>query len=245
MSTFSSANDLITLALQMVGVFSPSESADGTTANNALKLFNYLIGSFNSNGLMIPYFRKYNFQIDAGKDTYTFSTILDPTQVDIAQPRIIDLRYVNLIQNNVSFTVRVADRTYLYDQTRVITNQTMPTFVVMEQGISLTTLIFYPVPGTVYQCEMFGKAMLENVDLFDDIGSLPANYYLFLTYALARMFDDIYAKHRWSEKQEADYNRMLREIQMSNDIDVSVIPSGVMSNSFYNNYYWPYIWPVS
>jgi hypothetical protein len=242
---FTSAIDLIQTALQLVGVFSPSEAADATTSNNCLKLFNFLLGSFNSNGIMIPYFTKYNFTVNEGKSEYTFSTLLPISEVDVPQSRIIDLRYVNLIQNNVSFPVRVVDRTYLYDQTRVITNQTIPTFVIMEQEIMLTKLIFYPVPGSIYECEMFGKAMLENVNQSDNLSSLPPNYYLFLVYALARMFDDIYGKKKWSEKQEADYSRMLREVQMSNDIDVSVMPTAVMSTSYYNNYYWPYVWPVS
>ncbi|HWI50078.1 MAG TPA: hypothetical protein VNU45_17855 [Rummeliibacillus sp.] len=239
----SSAGDLISQALQMVGVFSPSQPIDGPTAMNNLKLFNFLLNSFNSTGQYIPYFKEITFTLTPGKDTYTFSTIIDPNQVDVVAPRIIDLRYCNLIYQNISFPVQVKDRSTVYDLTRVLTNQTQPVYVVVEQDILLTKLLFYPSPVQAYECHLKAKLMLENVNYNDDITSLPGNYNLYLIYSLARMFDDIYAKNRWSQKQEADYQAMKKEITTSNDIDISVIPNAALSTGYYDYSYWPYYWP--
>ncbi len=225
------ANDIILRAFYLIGEVSPNEVPTAAQAAEGLYSFNDLLDSFSAVGVMIPFIKKLNFTMTVGKDEYTISNIAGQN-ADIDFERIVELDYVNIIRENISYPCRVIKRSELLNNTRLVNLKTRPGFVILIRSDLDSTLKFYPVPAFPYEVNVRAKFMLDHVELFDRLDEVPPYYYRFMRYALARELLNIYPSANWSPQAEKDYEIMLKNVTAAADIDMAIFPDNILMSPF-------------
>lgn len=232
--TLRTANDIIVKSFYLIGEISPDELPSGSQVTEALYYLNDLFDHFSSLGIFIPFVKDLTFNLQAGKDKYTISNV-DPA--DIVAERIVELDYVNVVRDNISYPVRIVRRSDVFNNTRLVNLTTRPGTVILERDNQVTTLQFYPVPDFTYECNVRAKFMLDHLELFDDIEEIPPYYFRFLRYALGRELLNVYPSANWSDRAEAEYQAMYRNITAANDLDMSIFPSNILMSKYGGSIY--------
>ena len=224
------ANDLIVRAFYLLGEFSPDAIPSGQDVQDGLYYLNDILDYFSSQGLLIPYIKNVEFTMEVGKGEYTFSNVI--TNPDVNSERIVELDYVNIIRDQISYPVRIISRAELFNNARLTDLQSKPGYVILIREELQSKLKFYPVPAFPYECVVRAKYMLDHLELYDQLDEIPPYYYRFLRYALARELKDIYPSSNWSAQQEQMYQEMLRDIKANNDITMTIYPDNILMNNY-------------
>jgi len=219
MSENITVNDLIIRSFATIGIYSPHKILGGQDELTALYHLNELLDYYEHNGLYLPFYSEISFALTVGQNEYVISKALT---ADVDHNPIVELDYVNLIVNNVSYPVRILS----YDQVdlNVINTETQsrPDRVVLQRGVETSKVIFYTKPDVTYDCLIKAKTYLSNVALFDPMSEVPGYYHRFLRYALARELQDIYKSANWTPDQEQKYQTMLKEIKGAADFPLAI-----------------------
>lgn len=227
--TSRTTNDIIVKAFYLIGEFSPDELPSDSQITEGLYYLNDLFDHFASLGIFIPFIKELTFNLQSGKDEYTISNII-PADVDFE--RIVELDYVNIIRERISYPVRVIKRSDIFNNTRLVDIKTRPGYVIFIRDDLFTKLKFYPVPEFPYECHVRAKFMLDHLELFDNLDEVPPYYFRFLRYALARELKDVYPSGNWSAQAENEYQVMLKNVTAATDIDMAIWPDNILMGSF-------------
>jgi hypothetical protein len=229
------SNFIIINAYQTIGEVSEDETPTASMINTGFKLLSLLLDSFASESIMIPFYKKLNFDLTAGKSEYT---VAPSGPIDITANKIIELGHVNLLQNDISYPVRVTQPHDTRDVTRYTKSRGLPDYATLFNNEFYSTIEFYRVPDFNYGCEILAKFMLDNIELFDVLDEVPSRYHLFLIYALARILSGRFQSGGWTPQQENLYETELKKIKASSKINVSIYPDYILmrnSNLQYSN----------
>lgn len=234
--TSRTANDIIVKAFYLIGL-SPDEIPEGGPVQEALYYLNDLLDYFSSLGILIPFIKEISFPLVTGKDKYTVSNVIP---ADVNEERIVELDFVNLIRDSISYPVRPVKRGDIFNVSRNINTKTLPDRVLLIRDNQQSTLQFYPVPSFDYECIVRGKFMLDHLELYDTIEELPPYMFRFLRYAIGREMLGVIKSASWSERQESDYQLMFKNITATSDINMdirSVGPLGKNNLDYYTSYW--------
>lgn len=219
MSVDITVNDLIISAFSTIGIYSPYKVLGGDDTLTGLYHLNELLDYFQSSGIYIPFFSEIFFNMTVGKGEYIIS---NNVSADITHNPIIELSYVNIFYNDVSYPVSIVSYDQLDDNVRNTQINARPNQVILQKGIDTSKVIFWPLPDLVYDCRLRGKAYFSDVQLQDHMSEVPGYYHIFLRYALARQLIGIYKSNNWSADQEKEYQQMLSKIETSADFSLSI-----------------------
>lgn len=225
------ANDIIVRAYYLIGELSPDEIPSGSQITEGLYYLNDLLDHFSSLGILIPFIRNLTFDMTVGKDKYTISNVPGQTS-DITFNRIVELDYVNVIREKISYPVRVIKRSDLFDNTRLLTIQTRPGYVLLLRDDLETTLQFYPVPEFAYEANIRAKFMLDHLELFVGLEQVPPYCNRFLRYALARELTAVFPSSNWTQTNEESYQTMLSNLTAATDLDMAIFTDNILIDSF-------------
>jgi len=223
------ANDIIVKAFYLIGEFSPDETPSGSQITEGLYYLNDLFDHFSSLGIFIPFIRELVFNMVDGQDEYTISNVIP---ADIEAERIVELDYVNIIRDSISYPVRIVKRSDVLNNTRLFDLKSRPGYVMLMKDDLLTKLKFYPVPSFQYECHVRAKFMLDHVELYDNLDEVPPYYFRFLRYALARELKDVYPSANWSPTAEAAYQEMKENLKVANDVDMAIWTDNILMNKY-------------
>lgn len=223
------ANDIIVKAFYLIGEFSPDETPSGSQITEGLYYFNDLFDHFSSLGIYIPFIKELTFNLQSGKDEYTISNAIP---ADVTAERIVELDYVNIIREKISYPVRIVKRSDVFNETRLFDLESRPGYVILMRDDLFSKLKFYPVPSFPYECHVRAKFMLDHVELFDNLEEIPPYYFRFLRYALARELKDVYPSANWSATAESAYQEMRKNLTAANDIDMSIWTDNILINRY-------------
>ena len=223
-------NDIIVQAFLLIGELAPDALPTDTQVKNALYYLNDMFDNFSTLGVYIPFINQLQFTMTAGKDIYSISNVI--TNPDVTGERIVELDFVNLIRNNLSYYCRPIKRAELFYNSRLTNLQSRPGYVVLERRNLQSNLQFYPIPDFPYEVVVRGKFMLDHLELFDQLDEIPPHYFRFLRYALGRELVAVYPSANWTERLEKDYDEMFKNIKAAPDINMTIKQDGLLVRNY-------------
>lgn len=232
-----SVNDIINNALYLIAAISPDRIPPDSMVSRGLYLLNDMLDSFSSLGVYIPFIKTIDVQLVPNQGTYSISNVVP---ADFNFNRIVELDFVTVTIQQISYPVNIVDRAVILNQVRFSQGQTRPGAVFMDNLDLQTNLTFYPKPDQQYQCQIRAKFMLDRLSMFQVITEVPPKYYKFLRYALGRELRSYYPSSSWDEIKENEYQMMLKQIKASPEINVLINPDGLLMCPYqyvYNSIY--------
>jgi hypothetical protein len=223
-------NDVIIQSMRLIGELTPNEIPSADQLNQGLYCLNDLLDSLSTAGIYIPFVRELSFNLIPNQSDYTVSTAIANPDVEFEQ--IVEVDLCNIIYLTTSYPLRVISLPERY-LSMTQTNLTVrPQTVTLIRSNLYSLLRFYPIPDKQYECQIRGKFMLDELELFDNLEEVPRSYYSFLRYALAREFLNIYPSANWSAQAEDKYKSMYQTMLPANDIDVAIRPDGLLMTRY-------------
>lgn len=221
--------DIILLAYRQTSIISPTEIPSAVQMSDGFNLLNDLISLFNASELYIPYQSIINFDMVAGNNKYIFSNETQPVgpnlPVPIVSNPIIELDFVNLTFGNVIYPVRIISKAEFYNNIRVVGLPGIPVFCFLspQPTMGTSTIVeFYPFPVRTFDVQMKCKVALNYLTRFTNVTNLPAFYFRFLRYALARELMSFYPSANWSATDEKEFLDMKEKMTAANEWNLAV-----------------------
>lgn len=230
-------NDIINNAYYLLGEISPDVIPSASQVNTGLYVLNDMLDSFSSLGVYIPFIKTINVQLTPGQGTYVVSNIVP---ADFNFNRIVELDFVTVTIQQISYPVQVVDRAVILNQVRFSQGQTRPGAVFIDNYDLQSNLTFYPKPDIAYLCEIRAKFMFDRLSLYEVINEVPPKFYKFLRYALARELRSYFPSSSWDDIKESEYQMMLKNIKASPEINMLINPDGLLMVPYqyvYNSIY--------
>lgn len=159
--------ELITRSLYLSGIVARGYSTPtGQQLNDGLFLLNDLLSFQTVDMKLIPYFKKYEFDMEIGEGTYFV-------------PSLVNLETMTYIySNNVRYSMIEQSREEFFGTPRTENIQSLPGYYHMEKAKGGANVYVYYLPDQAYPATIWGRFGL---DLLPDV---PASYEvdLLLTY---------------------------------------------------------------
>lgn len=232
-----SVNDIINNAFYLLGEVTPDVIPSASMVKTGLYILNDMLDSFSSLGVYIPFIKTINVTLVPNQGTYIISNIVP---ADFNYNRIIELDFVTVSVQQVSYPVNVVDRAIILNQVRFSQGQTRPGAVYMDKQDLQTNLTFYPKPDQAYECEIRAKFMFDRLSEFQVITEVPPHFYKFLRYSLARELRAYYPSASWNDITESEYQMMLKNVKAAPEINILINPDGLLMTPYqytYNSIY--------
>lgn len=231
------ADDLIKKAFIKLGISFQTPLTSGQSTDG-LDAFNLCLDQFASNPSLISYYSILSFPLVIGQESYTISTdtTLSP---DVNHARIVEPKYVILVDsNNLQSQVDITTDFPAYENNRNLNSQGQPRGVYFQNEPQLTNMIFYQKPEQAYTCKVKAKFVLEHVDKYSDITTLPPKQDQFFIYHIGRHLSTDYSGANWTAEHENIYNDLRKAIVSTSDMNLKA-KTGVslLGNGGYCNIY--------
>ncbi len=231
------SNELIINSLYLIGELGVGETPDAFMLSSGLELINELLDKFSSDSIYIPYLKTLDFTMVAGQPSYSISNMIP---ADIDANRIVDLSMANYTVpsagQGIIYPLQIINKAQYYGVTRLLPLNTRPGFIFLDKQELETIVTLYPAPDQPYPCQLQVKLMLNQIIANEDLGELPPFYYGFMKYCLARKFLSYYPSGNWPPTSEEEYQDYYSIIKNSNETDVTVRPSAILSRP--EPFYW-------
>lgn len=168
------AIQLITRAWYTSGIVARQlQTVSGDQGSDGLWLLNELLDFKAADLSLIPYWRRYSFNMVQGQEDYFIPNLY---QVETSTFNIGVVRFPMSNQN----------RTRYFGAGRVDNIQSLPFTWHLERGTGGSTIRFYFLPADNYLCQLTGKFALTDVSLTTDLSSVYDGFYIaYLRHALA------------------------------------------------------------
>ncbi len=233
-------NELIINSLYLVGELGVGEPVDNFMLSTGLDIINELLAQFAEDSIYIPYLTELAFNFVAQQATYSISDIIPANQVDVVSNRIVDLSYANYTVpsagQGIIYPLQIINKAQYYGVTRLLPLNTRPGFIFLNKQALESFITVYPAPDQPYPCLLGVKSMIDSLSANQNLSELPPFYYGFLKYAVAREFRSYYPSANWNETAEEKYQDYFSSIKNSNETDVTIRPSAVLSRP--EPFYW-------
>lgn len=239
------ASDIITNAFYLIGLITPDRVPSDSLAARGLYALNNILDSFSGTALEIPFIQELTFNMQTGKDVYSFSNVVP---ADVVSERISSLEYVRVVypggaspgaMDNVIDSVKTIDLSILYNSRRYSGIASRPCLVALDRQAQVSNLVFYPKPDLAYQILLRAKFMLSNLEAQQVISNLPPWYYRFLEYSVARELANYYPAVQWTDKLEKQYEEQCEMIRRSTTMNMTLQPDGILQSRG-TNFAYPY-----
>lgn len=230
--TTRTVNDLILAAFYLIGEFDEEDTIPGTDFERAFDILNLIIDQYSSSASYIPITYELEFNLVQGQQDYIFSNVAGVT-ADVTSNRIASLQYCNIVQQDLWWPVKIITRSPLYNNYYNLNQQFRPTYVLVVTDVEKTKLKFFPAPNQTYECLIQAKFYLDKFEKFQPIRNVPLSFQKFFIHALGRELLQYYPSGNWAPTAEDEYQRMLKDMLNTNDIDLSVQPSSILRSRAY------------
>jgi len=217
-------NDIIDRAYRIIGVRSKDQALSGDDVGQGLYILNQMLDHYSADSQLIAYYDVIEFPLVVGQESYTIS---DQLVADVTNKRLVYLKYVNLIDNQYRYPVRVENDTMFYRFTRDETVTRRPSIVFLQQEIGQSRITFIEAPDKTYTCVVKGKFILAHLELSTIITQVPIAYHRYLEYALANELRASRSGAEWSDISERNFQDAITNLTTSNDIDIEIEPDNL------------------
>ncbi len=230
-------NDLIINSLYLLGELGVGETPDSFMLSSGLEIINELLSKFTSDSIYIPYLTELEFNMVSGQATYSIS---DVVPADVNSNLIVDLSFANYsvpsAGQSIIYPLQIINKAQFFGVTRLKPLQTRPGFIYLDKQPLESFITFYPAPDQPYPCKLGVKLMPNSISANQSLAQLPPVYYGFLKYCMARKFRSYYPSGNWNETAEEEYQDYYNIIKNSNETDITIRPSAILSRA--EPFYW-------
>lgn len=233
------ADDILKYAYNKIGIGATDRNLPGDKVTQGIDLLNAQLDNYAAQDSFIAYDGLLEFPLVTGQQNYTISkdSSLSP---DVDAYKIVNLKYVNLVSDNIKYPVNIVEDHVWYRTRRNLTLSGRPRDVYLQNEAFLTNLFFLRKPDKAYDCIVKGKFVVQNLDLTSDISTLPEYYKLFLIYELASLLVDFEPGSNWTAKSEKIHERLKENLRSTNDMDLTSVTSGALNKptlKYYTDFY--------
>lgn len=230
-------NQLIINSLYLIGELGVGETPDAFMLSSGIELINELLTKFAADSIYIPFLTEISFNMVAQKPTYSISDIIS---ADVRADRVVDLSFANYSVpsdgQSIIYPLQIINKAQYYGVTRLLPLNTRPGFIFLDKQATESFVTLYPAPDQPYPCLLGCKVMIDSLAQNQTLEELPPFYYGFLKYCLARKFLSYYPSGNWPDSAEQEYQDYFSIIKNSNETDVTVRPSAILSRP--EPFYW-------
>jgi len=158
---------IVTKAMQKIGVLVKSESPDSDESNDALDALNDLLDSWSTNSILIPSRTRESFTLSGGTGSYligssqTFNTTLPVAIIDA------------YVTNGTTDTIVSIINDDKYDSIPLKTTQGIPYWLHYNNAYPYGTIKLYPVPAAAYTLTILSEKPLTSITLGGTISVSP------------------------------------------------------------------------
>lgn len=213
------ANDLIINAFYLINEYAPNEYPADYEIRQGLDLLNDYLAHLSGNNIFIPYTKDITFTMTPNKNTYKFSKL---STADVNTDKFVEIFDIYLIIDNVQYPLEVIPHELIYQTSRCLDGTSRPEKVFMQNDNQETRLTFVDSPDMSYLCVVRVKSILNDLDLFTYITSIPRHFFRFLRYSLAKELSSIFETNNWDTNKQKELDDMYRNIISGNDFDTSL-----------------------
>lgn len=168
--------DLVTEALEELGVIGQGETASDNDADSGLRRYNRLLDAWNAEGRAVYADQFLSYTLTPALSPHTWG----PTGTFVITNRplkIYDPAHLWLGSSpDVKIPIRVRDKAWWNDQRVPSLPSSIPTDVYPDYTWPNASLYFWPVPSSAYRVELAAQIVLASVTL-DSSFSLPYGYW--------------------------------------------------------------------
>jgi hypothetical protein len=228
-------NQLILYSLYQIGELADGEVPSGFMQQTGVFLLNQLLDQFSNSEIYVPYETDINFNMVAGKDTYTVSNLI--TLPDVFQNRLVSLDYANYSFDTIVYPMQIINKSQYYNLTRLNTIQARPSIIFLNKQVTESILTVYPFPDQTYPTTVRGKVMIDKLDYNTNVEQVAPYYLGFLVMALTRRFKSYFPSGNWTEQDEQEYQRMFTDLQAANELDLTIRTTTILTKDR-DTYFW-------
>lgn len=213
--------EIITKAMQKIGVLIKSESPSSDEASDGLDALNDLIASWSTESMLIYARTLESFTLAGGTSSYTIGS---GQTFNTARPLKIISAYLrnSTIDTNIAI---VPDEVFANITNK--TTQGIPELLNFDNGYPTATIKLWPVPSSAYSLFLSSEKELTSLTLAGAV-SLPAGWKRALIYNLAmelapeygQPVDEVILKHANESKRN-----IKATIMRNRSMDVNATPS--------------------
>lgn len=210
---------LINRAFYLSGIVAREfETISGSMFSDGLDLLNSLLDVQSANTKLIPYYKRYELQLQAGVEEYFI-------------PNLYDVESFTFNINQVRFASQKLKRNDYFATARVNGITALPFSWHWERETGGTRLFFYYLPDSNYLSQLIGKFGLTDVVPTTDLNDAYDNFYIeWLRYGLAQYICDDY-DIEFSPQKVSHMSRIARTLMNLSPPDLTMTKTGMISNS--------------
>ncbi|HMH10570.1 MAG TPA: hypothetical protein VK553_07655 [Candidatus Nitrosopolaris rasttigaisensis] len=203
-------------AYQLISANSPTVPLQGNDMSKGVQFLNELLLDYSSSSLMLTIAKKIELIAQIGQRFVTFAgpDFVPPTSW-VGNPdygttlptynagRLSNLEDAWLELDGVTYPLIDEARGVFFGSYKFEPQLGLPRFAIITNDLDYTTMQLYPAPSQQYNLFIYGKFQLPSLTENSDMSLVPAYYYRYLKFALAR--DLAYYKGRsaaWTDKLE-------------------------------------------
>ena len=210
-------NKLIEGSFKRIGLFSEDQPLGNGKTTEGLFYLSALMDEFANSPERIAYYSTVQFNLVPGQREYTFSKQLG---ADVNSQRIVELKFVNIENNDVIYPVEITEDALFLNRSRTDTQTCLPSKCYLQNKVGTSTLVFFTLPDIAYECTVKAKFVLDHPTLNSELDEVPESYYLFLELALGRSLKGIYRGAIWTQDHEREYMAKLNNVTQASDTDM-------------------------
>ena len=166
--------DLITDALEELGVNAAGQALAPEDAASCLRVLNRMISTWANENLLIPTIDRKTFTLVGGKQTYTIGVGGDFVTTYPVRPGQIDL--VSVLVNGVELPVDILNDEQWRDISLKTTSSTFPLQMWADGNYPLNGLWMWPIPTAANSMIMSVWGQIASFATVNDVVSLPQGY---------------------------------------------------------------------
>jgi hypothetical protein len=175
--------DLITDALDLVGVSAPGETVQAADAQRAFRALNRMLSSWNTEGLMVYSINIQTFTLTGNQQSYTIGP---GGNFNTTRPERIEQAYLRVpSSSNLDLPLRLLTDSEWADIRLKPTTSDLPRMLYNDGNNPLSTLYLWPVPTQANVLVLYVWNQLSQYADLSDTVTLPPGYEEAIVYNLA------------------------------------------------------------
>lgn len=207
--------DFITRALRIINAINVGEDPEAEEANDAIALFNDMLGMWATQRLTIPFTSSEAFLTIAGKKVYSLGPGGDWEGNRPIRIRDAIMRLANSGTSNLDIPLTILSNHQYSDVPLKDISSTQSRAIYYENQYPLGQVTLYPVPSAIFQVVLTYDGFFTQVLLDTDLSTLPQGYALAIQYNLAKLLAVEYNRD-WSAAKDEIARSSLASLKSAN-----------------------------
>lgn len=219
--------DFIFQAYRLISAQNPTTPLHGDDQNLGITVLNQLLNSYASTGLLITVAKTVTVPVTIGQETVTVGSATYTPTPDITEGRLANLENAWLELEGVTYPLINEPRSQFFASYKYDPQTSLPVYIIVLPETEITTLRLYPAPSQNYDFYLRGKFQLTDLTSNDDMSSLPAYYYRYLLFAVARDIAMYTGRaEAWTPPLQAMLDEARMQMEAASEVNLDIQSTG-------------------